>query len=351
MYREAYPLLPEPARFVGARACTPCHSAIYQTQQKSRHARTFARGTELAGLELPSSPFSEPAAAHALAHAAGGRLEQTTKVAGRVFHAVVDYAFGSGDRGLTLVGRDDRGQARELRLSRYHLGPSAGWDVTSGQHESPPASAPDYLGRPLTEDLVRRCLLCHVTEPQAILALGGPVAADRGIGCEKCHGPGGNHLLAVAAKLPDLAIARPSLASGMKIVELCAQCHSPRGRMVSPDEPTSVRFQASTLCWSRCFTESNGRLDCLTCHNPHRDVETSAKHYESKCLECHGGLGAASTAGAKAPRNRDDLAQAALAKTCPVDAKQGCIGCHMPSVKNVVPHSEFTDHFIRVHRD
>ena len=50
--------------------------------------------------------------------------------------------------------------------------------------------------------------------PRALLGNTGPEAADHSIGCEKCHGPGGNHLLAIAAKFPDLAIARPSLASG-----------------------------------------------------------------------------------------------------------------------------------------
>ena len=36
---------------------------------------------------------------------------------------------------------------------------------------------------------------------------------------------------------------------------------------------------------------------------------------------------------------------------CPVNPTAGCIGCHMPAVKDIVPHSTFTDHFIRVHRD
>ena len=90
----------------------------------------------------------------------------------------------------------------------------------------------------LTDDAVRRCFSCHVTNPQAFLETPAPEAADRAIGCEKCHGPGGNHLLAVAAKFPDLAIARPSLASGARVVKICAQCHSPRGKTVEPDDPT-----------------------------------------------------------------------------------------------------------------
>ena len=164
----------------------------------------------------PASTITDPGrsiASHTLRKIGGDRLQQETHVEGQTFRAIVDYAFGSGDRGLTLVGHEDDGQARELRLSHYPNGAGSIWDVTAG-HPSNPRSLAEYLGQPLTEDSVRRCLFCHVTDARAVLKGSGPGASDHGIGCEKCHGPGGNHLLAVAAKFPDLAIARPSMASG-----------------------------------------------------------------------------------------------------------------------------------------
>ena len=265
-----------------------------------------------------------------------------------MFHAIVDYAFGSGDRGLTLVGRDDNGQARELRLSHYRDETRSFWDVTSG-HPVHPSDLTENLGQTLTADDVRRCFLCHVTNPRAVTLASGPEASDRGIGCEKCHGPGGNHLLAVAAKFPDLSIARPTMASGSAVVKLCAECHSPRGQSVSFDDPGSVRFQGTTLTWSRCFTQSGDALDCTTCHDPHRNVVTSMAHYESKCLSCHssGDQTGVTSAGDK----HRTLAETPVPTRCPVNPTAGCIGCHMPAVKNVVPHSTFTDHFIRVHRE
>ena len=66
-----------------------------------------------------SSSQRQPKVSHTLRRTGGDRLEQETHAGGQVFHAVVEYAFGSGDRGLTLVGRDDHGQERELRLSHY----------------------------------------------------------------------------------------------------------------------------------------------------------------------------------------------------------------------------------------
>ncbi len=350
-FRDDNPLLLEPARFVGSEACAVCHRTTVQAQQSSRHARTFYRASELGKLDLPTSTFFEPAqpkVPHTLRRTGGDQLEQETHAGGQVFRAIVDYAFGSGDRGLTLVGRDDLGQERELRLSHYRGAAHSFWDVTSG-HPVHPSDLAENLGQPLTPDAVRRCFLCHVTNPQAVLDGTGPGANDHGIGCEKCHGPGGNHLLAVAAKFPDLAIARPSLASGTPIVNLCAQCHSPLGKTVSRDDPTAVRFQATTLTWSRCFTESNDTLDCTTCHDPHRNASKSTHEYESKCLSCHAGE---THSGQSPPRERKtSLAETMKRTICPVNATGGCIGCHMPAVKDVVPHSNFTDHFIRVHRD
>jgi tetratricopeptide (TPR) repeat protein len=364
-FRDEHPTMAEPASYVGASRCAGCHAAEFQAQQASRHARTFFRDSELGDLPLPGSPVPDPvdpAVVHALRRDDAGRIHQRTKAGGGVFEAVVQYAFGSGDRGLTLVGRDPAGHAYELRLSDYRAPkddrPGAGnvahWDVTTG-HPRRVTRAEEFLGQPLSEDSVRRCLSCHVTDPEAIQKGSGACAADRAISCERCHGPGGNHLLAVEGKLvqTDPAIARPSLASGARIVRLCAQCHSPRGLEVSRDDRAAVRFQGTTLTWSRCYTESDDALDCVTCHDPHRDASTSMAHYEAKCLECHSrqpDQPAAAKAGPGRLRSRPRR-DGPTSTTCPVDPSTGCIGCHMPTVGGVVPHSTFTDHFIRVHRD
>jgi len=351
-FADENPTLPDPAPFVGAASCAKCHLETFQAQRSSRHARTFHRTSELQNVVLPRPSFPDPVDAkvsHTL-RKVGDHLEQETHTPERVFKAVVDYAFGSGDRGKTLVGHDASGLMVELRLSVYHEGVHSVWDVTSGHAPHPPVTL-GFLGMPQTDDAVRRCLSCHVTSPEAVLTARGPEAADCAIGCEKCHGPGGNHLIAVAAKFPDLAIARPSLASGERVVKICAQCHSPRGKTVEPDDPASVRFQATTLTWSRCYIESEDRLDCVTCHDPHRNVMTSEAHYEAKCLVCHPGQSLESGRTRGRLRRRIDLTDAPYALSCPVNPATGCISCHMPKVKDAIPHSPFTDHFIRVHRE
>lgn len=339
-YRDEFPLAPEPAPYVGAARCRECHTAIYNSQQNSLHSKTFFRASELNGLPFPKRPLTDrgdPKVSHMITPV-DGKIRFETSVANQTYRALVDFAFGSGDRGLTLVGRDEQGHARELRLSRYAEG--AVWDITSG-HFPHPKHPEGFLGEFLRDDDVRRCFICHTTEERAARKEIEPIASDRAIGCERCHGPGGNHIKAVEAKLSDLAIANPGHASGEQVVALCALCHSPRGKTVSRTDPTSVRSQGTTLTWSRCYTESAGALSCITCHNPHRNADTSAKHYESKCLACHG---TATTSAKHASVEKDRRLP-----TCPVNSSSGCISCHMPVVKDVIPHSPFTDHHIRVH--
>ena len=331
-YRDRHVMEPEPSPAVGASRCAGCHPAIYKAQQGSLHARTFRRGAGLDGLALPGAPVADPALTgvqHAITRADGAvRFESRQEEERR--RAIVEFAFGSGHHGITLVGTDEDGRARELRLSHYADGPV--WDLTAGQLGMP-GRGEGPLGRFLAEGDVHGCLACHTTDPRQARAGIGPVAADRGIGCERCHGPGEAHIAAVAAKLPDPAIARPRLASAAEVVALCAGCHSTPGRTVSPSDPLAVRFPGTGLTWSRCYAESGGGLSCVTCHDPHHDAETRPAFYEAKCLSCH--------APAKTPAPPKGAA-------CPVNPARDCLSCHMPKVKTPMPHSLFTDHHIRV---
>jgi hypothetical protein len=252
---------------------------------------------------------------------------------------------------LTLVGHDPQSQPIEYRLSLYpdHVG----WDVTTGQSAQPGEHAALYQGRSLSADDLRRCVSCHTTNPHAILTATGPESTDSAIGCERCHGPGEHHVRVVSSKTfdptrnTDLAIARPSVAFGAPIVGLCAECHSPTktGVTLTPGSPDSIRFQGTTLTWSRCYKESDHKLDCVTCHNPHRNADTSMQWYESRCLRCHSSVGASANRTPTPPIATESGGQT----QCPIQPASGCIKCHMPKLETAMLHTAFVDHFIRVH--
>ncbi len=300
-------------------------------------------------MPLPPGAVPDPSDPKGTDHRArlvGDRVEWQSRVGGKSATATVRYAFGSGDRGITPVGRDEAGRLRELRLSRY--GDIEGWDVTTG-HPTKPSStvAEDALGLLLGADELRNCLACHTTDFRASRDDLGPTAKEPGIGCERCHGPGGNHLLAVALGFSDPAIARPKRASAEQVTRLCAECHGPSTRAIRPGDPNAVRFQGITLTWSRCYQESRGGMSCVTCHSPHHDAARSALSYEAKCLACHP---ADSARGATASGDLPSLSGKARRAACPVNPSGGCVTCHMPATKSGFPHTTFTDHHIRVHR-
>jgi tetratricopeptide (TPR) repeat protein len=347
-YRESNPMEPEPAPFVGEAQCAQCHKDTFLVQHQSRHARTFLRKEQFARVPLPERPIADPGnplVTHAFSRR-DDRIEVQTQFKNQVYQTIVDYAFGSGDRGLTLVGRDQEDRPFECRLSYY---PDPGsWDVTTGQPTHTDQSLL-YQGTRITADAVRRCLFCHTTHPHAIVTNSGAESSDKAIGCERCHGPGSHHLRAVASRSNDLAIARPTLARGPQLVELCSQCHSPRDKelKLAPESLESVRFQGTTFPLSRCFIESGNNLDCVTCHDPHRNAETSPAWYEAQCLDCHMAIGSSVSRPADGPVEREQKAR----RSCPIEPGRNCLDCHMPKVKNPSAHAQFTDHFIRIHRE
>jgi tetratricopeptide (TPR) repeat protein len=349
-FAAASPQAFEPSPYVGAARCAECHAEIHRFQQRGRHSKTFRPADELETLDLPEGPMPDPQnpeVVHRLSRESD-RIVLESTVGDRSVRAWLDYALGSGDRGLTPVARDEQGRPRELRLSYY--GDIGGWDCTTGHPGPSELTEPeDYLGPLLGDDSVRRCVGCHATYYLQARDRTGPTAGDRGIGCERCHGPGGNHLLAVAMKLPDRAIGRPRAVSPGESTRLCAQCHSPRGRpVISPKD--EIRFQALTLPRSRCYTESAGALGCVTCHNPHRDADTDPGYYETKCLACHGPADRpeAPTGGGG---RLVSLPPGAKRVACPVEPASSCLECHMPQARGQIPHTIFTDHHIRVRRE
>jgi tetratricopeptide (TPR) repeat protein len=356
------PLEPEPAPYSGASSCAPCHRAEFDAVMASRHATTFYRARDLGALPLPPSPLPDPGDPEVIHefHRQGNSLIVKTTAKERIQQAVIDYAFGSLDHFTTLVGRDDEGRSRMVRMSYYRSHEGTGWDRATGLPLQPP-DREEYLGTKMFEgDGVRRCLYCHTTNLYAILHETGPEAADRSIGCERCHGPGSHHIAAVAADFPDLAIPRTSDAAPASLDQICASCHGikqPQGLDVPRTDPIWLRFQSLTLTWSRCYTESEGQLGCVTCHDPHRNVETSVEHREARCLSCHdpgtkpapAGFSSGATSNQQGVPAREKQGLETARTLCPVNPARGCIDCHMPSVWVESTHSYKWDHFIRIH--
>jgi len=355
-YRADNPLEPEPSPYVGEARCEKCHPAIFRDSLASRHTQTYYRGAQLDGLPIPDRPLADPddpAVTHTIRRR-DGALQEETRVGHDVYSAVIEYAFGTSDRYLTMVSRDTRGGYHIARLSYYDTPEGRGWDRSTLDTTHPSRGrGEEFQGEAIgVRDGLARCLYCHLTNPRTGREPIGPETADRAIGCERCHGPGGNHLAAVAAGFSDPAIINPAAASPQAVTtKQCNDCHILNRNFRNEDlsDPGWVRSQGVGWTLSRCNTESAGAFGCVTCHDPHKSARAiSTEHYEAKCLTCHPAT--APTSSDNQSGSTDRARTAPRAATCPKNPSTGCIECHMPRVRIDSLHLDLTDHYIRIDR-
>lgn len=246
------------------------------------------------------------------------------------------FAFGSGAVGQTFVFKRN-GSYYETRVSFYT---SIGdLDITPGHRRSVPANLEDALGDRLGPALARRCFSCHntaaVTDTQLRVDQMVP-----GVTCEACHGPGARHVAAMKARrFQRTLIFNPAVLNAEQLVDFCGSCHRTSLDVIETRlrGMSTVRFQPYRLEKSRCSIESDSRLSCLACHDPHQQVSHDASFYDAKCLACHASKPAVKLAGERS-------------RTACLVSNRNCISCHMPKVEPPGLHSEFTDHWIRVVR-
>jgi tetratricopeptide (TPR) repeat protein len=352
-YRRDNPLEDEPSPYVGEARCQRCHAVIFQDSLANRHTQTYHRGAQLRRLPRPDRPLEDPTdpkVTHAIKEV-DGTLWEETRVGDTVLRSLIEYAFGTSERCVTMVGRDARDQYRMSRLSYYHTADGQVWDRTF-LAIGDPSQPEDFVGETIAVRAeVASCVDCHTTYPRAGRKRIGPETADRAIGCERCHGPGGNHVAAAAAGFSDPAIVNPAWASPAAVTQKrCNNCHILDSRYQQGDreKPDWIRSQGAGWTWSRCNTESAGAFGCVTCHDPHRGARsTTTAQYEAKCLACHSAA-TAQPAGGPGPVTKASTEPKPTA--CSVDPAKGCIKCHMPGVRMDSSHREMTDHYIRIPR-
>ncbi len=320
--------------YVGASVCGSCHTMQLAQQSASEHARSLA-----------------PVASHRLAKSFRGVLPRQPNFALRfsedftvrvsdsknTFTVPLQWAFGAGDQAVTFVSRLDEDRYIEHHFSYYSAIRSL--DATPGHRDLPAKKLVEAAGviyKTFDPDpKIMRCFQCHSTGP---LSLGPKLEiqpAENGVRCEVCHGPGSLHVAAVRRGEVEAArklIDNPRRLSAAEINSFCGDCHrqpAPPGAATNWNDPWNVRHQPLYLAQSVCFLKSQGRLSCLTCHDPHKPlVKNDKAHYNGGCAGCH---------------RVEVHPKLKVAIT-------NCIGCHMPQVAPQA-HLRFTNHWIGVYKE
>ena len=316
--------------YVGAETCGACHADQFAGESQSKHANTLHRVSNLKLLDwVPNGSGVEsdhPKAARFLFRKTPSEYLAVVTLGQDKIEIPIQWIFGAGSQGFTFFSRLSDGRFLEHRLSYYKR--KKGFDITVGQPPGRSRTLEQAMGSLLPNDKALGCFNCHTTYVKSVPPGPDFTSVIPGIRCERCHGPGEAHLTAIASGASQSRIRNPGKLDGLKLVRMCGECHGdeePTAGLIG--SPSATRFPPVGLQASACFVMSAEAITCLTCHDPHEEMRRGDDaYYNDRCLACHG---IHSTA------------------QCPVNASDGCIGCHMPKA-TPDPFLTFTDHWIRV---
>ncbi len=365
--------------------CRSCHAEIYDAYQHVGMAQSFYRPNTRPGTEALNSPFLHTASGREYRYINRDGALRFQRVqrddTGQAINAIelsVDWIMGSGNHVRSYLHQTPGGQLFLLPVSWYA---EAGWQMSPGYDR------PHHDG--IQRAIRRECMFCHNAYPE-LPATANPLSPvhvfprdmPEGIGCQRCHGPGGDHLAQAYTPGADPeairdAIVNPKRLPANRRSDVCLSCHMlpsvavpgirrfDRGQFsfdagdpleefllfLDIDEASrsagdrfEIDHQAYRLLQSRCFLDSAGAMDCITCHDPHRKLpeQDRVAHYRAICMGCHDD--AAFTADHATLLERWRPSNPRHAKVSDED----CTQCHMPKRRTQdVVHAVMTDHFIR----
>lgn len=337
--------------YVDPMECAKCHAGISETFRRTGMGRSFYRPG-------PQNTVEDYKTKNTYYHPASNRYYTMIERDGRYFQRrhqsgpngqpvnivekEVDYVIGSGNHARTYLHKNEQNKLVELPITWYSEN-GGYWAMSPGydwRHQQ------DFRRKVTLE-----CLFCHNAYPKTMndsqRADSETVVTEKipeGIDCQRCHGPGADHVRGV----PN-SIVNPAKLSRERNLEVCMQCHLESTSMPLPfavrrfgrgifsyrpgqsladymihfdhapgaghDDKFEIAGSAYRLMKSLCF-QNSGTLTCTTCHNPHFE-----RDYIAMCQSCH---------ESEHSRSGD------------------CISCHMPKRRTEdVIHAVMTDHYIR----
>jgi len=339
--------------YVGAEACAKCHAEINHNWAESLHSKTMQPASERSvvgdfsqsKVVLRGSPFF-------LQHQNGQYFITESILRGDAWEHRVEFTLGD---------RRFQHYLTTLPDGRIVLIPAT-WDIIRKKwlHEID-------IGNPEEDSGVqvqvwnKTCHSCHVSQEHKNFDLQhnryNTTWQNFGVNCERCHGPGRDHVArATGAKATDSAtrifvksaIVNPGRQDPIISTMICAQCHSLRDIYVDefkaganyydfflpvmeyrlptsedpaywPDgRPRWLSNESIALWQSECFMK--GGATCVTCHSdPHRiNVNRNQllrRGNNTFCTKCHMAIAA----------NVSKHTHHA-----PNSSGSSCVECHMP---------------------
>lgn len=358
------------AGYVPDLACSTCHMNLYQSYQSVGMARSFT----LPANAKPIEKFGEE-----FYHAASERYYRIDKHDDKLtfyryqkdlngkpintFTTPIDWVLGSGNRARSYLYRTELGELFMLPLGWYSQ--TNEWGMSPGFENK------THYG--VQRQVRRECLFCHNAFPEVAVASDNhlaphlfPLELPQGTGCQRCHGPGADHIRAALNVRPSqeiqAKIINPRRLPAEERDSVCFQCHMlpavsivgarkfdrsdysfRPGQKLSEylvhvetteadtrsEDKFEINHHGYRFWQSQCYQKSAGQLACISCHDPHIKPESMSfrKTVSAKCLNCH--------------------QQASQLHKQAIDTEGDCVTCHMPTRRTQdVIKVTMTDHRI-----
>ena len=239
--------------YVDSSLCGLCHQEIYNSYQSVGMARSFFDPERVASGERRIEDF----AAEPYFHAPSGRHYEIRPVVstgseepdGLVFrrwreddegarsHELelpVEWVLGSGNHSRVYLYRTPTGELFQLPLAWYTQAPRSEGGFGAWRM-SPGFDRPDHEG--VLRRVRRECMFCHNGYPDVPEAADDfhaehlfPAELPEGTGCQRCHGPGAEHVRRALSRdaAPETiraAVTNPARLPPELRDSVCYECH------------------------------------------------------------------------------------------------------------------------------
>jgi predicted CXXCH cytochrome family protein len=328
--------------YTGSKACQSCHAAIYARWQNTRMANVIQDPKLNPKAILGDFDHPNP-------------LVKFTK-------ADVAFTYGSKWKQRYFTKRGDD----------YYVFP-AQWDIRNATWRpyNPQAGTdwwiPLYPNDPMQRPTGPLCDGCHSVNYNPATKQ----VTEWNVGCEKCHGPGDQHV----NRPSKTNIVNPAALDSVRASDICLQCHSQGRPITNPiegrqyDWPVGFlpgnhlsdvwtleehklgettfthfpdgsahknRMQGNDFVTSRMHARG---ITCASCHDVHGTGNNAdlIKPGNAMCLECHG------------PQSPNGPRGSLEEHTHHTAASKGseCVACHMPAIAQTIANVNVRSHTFR----